>query len=99
MDELYAELRQCHALRSEMAHLCTNLQAYVMFEVLERAWNDFMRDLDSVSNLDSLIGATMGLFSYLFSQVVAQPRHVIPCAWSRPIGDQGSARKAESALI
>jgi hypothetical protein len=76
VDELYAELRQCHALRSEMAHLCTNLQAYVMFEVLERAWNDFMRDLDSVSNLDSLIGAT-DVCSFLAFPPLHPPVHTV----------------------
>jgi len=30
--------RQCLQLRSEMSHFVTNLQYYLMFEVMESAW-------------------------------------------------------------
>ena len=30
--------RRCLRLRSEMSHFCTNLQYYIMFEVMEGAW-------------------------------------------------------------
>lgn len=49
-------LQSCHALRNEMAHLCGQLQAYLMFEVLERAWVELTENLASVSHLDDLIG-------------------------------------------
>ena len=49
-------LQGCHALRNEMAHLCSRLQAYLMFEVLERAWLDLTHRLKSVGHLDDLIG-------------------------------------------
>ncbi len=49
-------LQSCHALRNEMAHLCGQLQAYLMFEVLEHAWVDLTSRLASVSHLDDLIG-------------------------------------------
>ena len=49
-------LQSCHALRNEMAHLCGQLQAYLMFEVLERAWVDLTDRLASVNHLDDLIG-------------------------------------------
>ena len=49
-------LQSCHALRNEMAHLCEQLQAYLMFEVLERAWVELTENLASVSHLDDLIG-------------------------------------------
>ena len=49
-------LQGCHALRNEMAHLCSRLQAYLMFEVLERAWLDLTHSLKSVGHLDDLIG-------------------------------------------
>ena len=49
-------LQGCHALRNEMAHLCSQLQAYLMFEVLERAWLDLTHSLKSVTHLDDLIG-------------------------------------------
>lgn len=52
-------LRTLHGLRNEMAHLCTNLQAYLMFEVLERAWTHFTARLAKASDLDSLIGTTL----------------------------------------
>ena len=49
-------LQSCHALRNEMAHLCGQLQAYLMFEVLERAWVELTERLASVTHLDDLIG-------------------------------------------
>lgn len=49
-------LQSCHALRNEMAHLCGQLQAYLMFEVLERAWVELTEKLASVTHLDDLIG-------------------------------------------
>lgn len=49
-------LQSCHALRNEMAHLCGQLQAYLMFEVLERAWVELTDRLASVTHLDDLIG-------------------------------------------
>jgi hypothetical protein len=37
-DHALAVARKCLRLRSEMSHFCTNLQYYIMFEVLEAAW-------------------------------------------------------------
>lgn len=54
---MWAELRRAHATRSEMAHLASNLQAYLMCEVLERAWAAFTARLAAVADLDGLIGA------------------------------------------
>ena len=54
---MWAELRRAHATRSEMAHLASNLQAYLMCEVLERAWAAFTARLAAVTDLDGLIGA------------------------------------------
>ena len=54
---MWAELRRAHAARSEMAHLASNLQAYLMCEVLERAWAAFTQRLAAVTDLDGLIGA------------------------------------------
>ena len=53
---LWKLLQSCHALRNEMAHLCGQLQAYLMFEVLERAWVELTQRLASVTHLDDLIG-------------------------------------------
>lgn len=45
VENVWLELRHCHCLRNEMAHFCTDLQTYIMFEVLETAWHIFMRQL------------------------------------------------------
>lgn len=45
VESVWLELRHCHCLRNEMAHFCTDLQTYIMFEVLETAWHIFMRQL------------------------------------------------------
>ncbi|CAL5229384.1 g12698 [Coccomyxa viridis] len=58
-------LQSCHALRNEMAHLCGQLQAYLMFEVLERAWVELTEKLASVTHLDDLIGAHEQYLDYI----------------------------------
>ncbi len=54
---LAAELRRCHTLRAEMAHFVTNLQYYIMFEVLEHSWQQFMEEMTLAKDLDGLIDA------------------------------------------
>ena len=49
VQSVWLELRHCHCLRNEMAHFCTDLQTYIMFEVLETAWDIFMAQLQVVS--------------------------------------------------
>jgi gamma-tubulin complex component 3 len=51
------ELRRCHTLRGEMHHFISNLQYYVMFEVLEGSWEVFRVEMDEAKDLDSLITA------------------------------------------
>ena len=50
-------LRRCHTLRAEMAHFVTNLQYYIMFEVLEHSWLEFTAAMASAQDLDGLIAA------------------------------------------
>ena len=50
-------LRRCHTLRAEMAHFVTNLQYYIMFEVLEHSWLEFTAAMGSAADLDGLIAA------------------------------------------
>jgi len=54
---LAAELRRCHTLRGEMHHFVSNLQYYVMFEVLEGSWDAFTRELNDADDLDALVQA------------------------------------------
>ena len=55
MERVWEDLRQCHRLRNEMAHLVTSCQAYIMFEVLEAAWTAFLQKLTTTQDLDGLI--------------------------------------------
>ena len=48
VQSVWLELRNCHCLRNEMSHFCTDLQTYIMFEVLETAWDIFMAQLQVV---------------------------------------------------
>jgi gamma-tubulin complex component 3 len=54
---LAAELRRCHMLRAEMAHFVTNLQYYIMFEVLEHSWVQFTEEMGAAQDLDGLISS------------------------------------------
>ena len=53
------ELRRCHALRNEMSHLVANLQSYLMYEVVEHAWDTFAARAEAATDLDGLIGVPM----------------------------------------
>lgn len=55
MERVWEDLRQCHRLRNEMAHLINSWQAYIMFEVVEAAWTAFMERLKTTQDLDGLI--------------------------------------------
>ena len=55
--DLGRELRRCHVLRNDMAHFCTTLQYYIMFEVLEDGWGHFVERMQAATNLDALVEA------------------------------------------
>ena len=50
-------LRKCQVLRNEMNHFVTNLQYYIMFEVLEVSWAYFSEEMDEAKDLDDLLSA------------------------------------------
>ncbi|BBM99355.1 gamma-tubulin complex component 3 [Marchantia polymorpha subsp. ruderalis] len=55
--ELTVVLRRCQTLRNEMNHFVTNLQYYIMFEVLEFSWANFLEEMEVAHDLDELIAA------------------------------------------
>lgn len=68
MERVWEDLRQCHRLRNEMAHLVTSCQAYIMFEVLEAAWTAFLQKLTTTQDLDGLIRESHFLCSSAISR-------------------------------
>eukprot|EP00026_Physarum_polycephalum_P001520 Phypoly_transcript_01522.p1 GENE.Phypoly_transcript_01522~~Phypoly_transcript_01522.p1 ORF type:complete len:898 (+),score=123.02 Phypoly_transcript_01522:59-2752(+) len=55
--ELQYELHKCNLIRNEMLHFISNLQYYIMFEVLESSWSGFMQRVKTAQDLDELIAA------------------------------------------
>ncbi|XP_024364423.1 gamma-tubulin complex component 3 isoform X2 [Physcomitrium patens] len=55
--QLTIVLRRCQTLRNEMNHFVTNLQYYIMFEVLEYSWSNFLEEMEEAHDLDELIAA------------------------------------------
>lgn len=49
--------RRCQVLWDEMNHFLTNLQSYIMFEVLEVTWAKFCNEMEAAKDLDDLIAA------------------------------------------
>ncbi|XP_031497208.1 gamma-tubulin complex component 3 isoform X2 [Nymphaea colorata] len=49
--------RKCQVLWGEMNNFVTNLQYYIMFEVLEESWSSFLKELDEARDLDALLAA------------------------------------------
>ncbi|CAA0812687.1 Gamma-tubulin complex component 3 [Striga hermonthica] len=55
--QLILTSRKCQVLWDEMNHFVSNLQYYIMFEVLEVSWSDLLRELEVAKDLDDLLGA------------------------------------------
>eukprot|EP01130_Rhizamoeba_saxonica_P016266 TRINITY_DN7486_c0_g1_i4.p1 TRINITY_DN7486_c0_g1~~TRINITY_DN7486_c0_g1_i4.p1 ORF type:complete len:655 (-),score=111.85 TRINITY_DN7486_c0_g1_i4:1776-3740(-) len=49
------ELRSNNYLRQKMAHFVNQLEYYMMFEVIEPAWGNFMHDLQNAETLDTVV--------------------------------------------
>ncbi|XP_044509407.1 gamma-tubulin complex component 3-like [Mangifera indica] len=54
---LLSTLRRCQVLWNEMNHFVTNLQYYIMFEVLEVSWSNFSIEMEAAKDLDDLLTA------------------------------------------
>lgn len=54
---LLSALRRCQVLWNEMNHFVTNLQYYIMFEVLEVSWSNFSDEMEVAKDLDDLLAA------------------------------------------
>ncbi|KAF8398528.1 hypothetical protein HHK36_017458 [Tetracentron sinense] len=55
--QLVTTLRRCQVLWDEMNHFLTNLQYYIMFEVLEVSWSNFLDEMEVAKDLDDLLAA------------------------------------------
>ncbi|KAG6743894.1 hypothetical protein POTOM_052597 [Populus tomentosa] len=54
---LLSTLRRCQVLWNQMNHFVTNLQYYIMFEVLEVSWSNFSNEMEVARDLDDLLAA------------------------------------------
>ncbi|KAI3868102.1 hypothetical protein MKX03_035318 [Papaver bracteatum] len=50
-------LRRCQVIWDEMNHFVSNLQYYIMFEVLEVSWSLFVEEMEAGEDLDDLLAA------------------------------------------
>ncbi|KAG0254944.1 Gamma-tubulin complex component 3 [Actinomortierella ambigua] len=58
IQELVPELHQCRIVCGEMIHFVSQLQYYILFEVLECSWDELVKSIESkTTDLDSLIEA------------------------------------------
>ncbi|XP_059463569.1 gamma-tubulin complex component 3 [Corylus avellana] len=55
--QLLSSLRRCQVLWDDMNHFVTNLQYYIMFEVLEVSWSNFSSEMEVAKDLDDLLAA------------------------------------------
>ncbi|KAI9122320.1 hypothetical protein K1719_007009 [Acacia pycnantha] len=55
--QLVSTLRRCQVLWVEMNHFVSNLQYYIMFEVLEVSWSNFLNEMEVAKDLDDLLAA------------------------------------------
>jgi gamma-tubulin complex component 3 len=50
-------VHKSHIIRNEMLHLVNNLEYYILFEVIESSWENFLQHVKSSQDLDQLIEA------------------------------------------
>ncbi|CAL5352041.1 unnamed protein product [Camellia sinensis] len=55
--QLLLTSRRCQVLWDDMNHFVTNLQYYIMFEVLEVSWSNFSNEMEVAKDLDDLLAA------------------------------------------
>ncbi|PIA53361.1 hypothetical protein AQUCO_00900144v1 [Aquilegia coerulea] len=55
--QFVSTLRRCQVLWVEMNHFVSNLQYYIMFEVLEVSWAHFVDEMEAAKDLDDLLAA------------------------------------------
>nr|KYP70625.1 Gamma-tubulin complex component 3 isogeny [Cajanus cajan] len=55
--QLVSTLRRCQVLWVEINHFISNLQYYIMFEVLEVSWSNFVSEMEVAEDLDDLLAA------------------------------------------
>ncbi|XP_061346388.1 gamma-tubulin complex component 3 [Gastrolobium bilobum] len=55
--QLVSTLRRCQVLWVAINHFISNLQYYIMFEVLEVSWSNFLSEMDVAKDLDDLLAA------------------------------------------
>ncbi|PON44479.1 Gamma-tubulin complex component protein [Parasponia andersonii] len=55
--QLLSTLRRCQVLWDEMNHFVSNLQYYIMFEVLEVSWSTLSNEMEVAKDLDDLLAA------------------------------------------
>ncbi|KAK4272606.1 hypothetical protein QN277_021137 [Acacia crassicarpa] len=55
--QLVSTLRRCQVLWVEMNHFVSNLQYYIMFEVLEVSWSNLLNEMEVAKDLDDLLAA------------------------------------------
>ncbi|KAL3701451.1 hypothetical protein R1sor_019473 [Riccia sorocarpa] len=77
--ELTVVLRRCQTLRNEMNHFVTNLQYYIMFEVLEFSWANFLAEMEVAHDLDELIAAHEKYLSSIVEKALLGERSQLLC--------------------
>ncbi|GFY99834.1 spindle pole body component 98 [Actinidia rufa] len=55
--QLLLTSRRCQVLWDEMNHFVSNLQYYIMFEVLEVSWSTFVNEMEAAKDFDDLLAA------------------------------------------
>jgi gamma-tubulin complex component 3 len=55
--EIVPLMQQVHLLRHQMTHFISNIQYYIMFEVLETAWQQLETTIRNAKSLDEIVSA------------------------------------------
>eukprot|EP01147_Barroeca_monosierra_P010880 gene10880-2955_t len=86
--EIQPVLRNLHLLGSEMGHFVKQIQHYLLFEVLETQWKQFIEDAEKAPDLNAIIGAHDKFIGSIQTQMFLTPNAQEKLSQLRSIFDQ-----------
>ncbi|KAJ1973953.1 Microtubule-nucleating Tub4p (gamma-tubulin) complex component [Dimargaris verticillata] len=75
LSSLRREIHHCHGVTGEMIHFVNQLQYFILYEIIEKAWTQFMHRIDKgITDLDILVSAHQH-FLLSISSILVSSKH------------------------
>ncbi|KAJ1971653.1 Microtubule-nucleating Tub4p (gamma-tubulin) complex component [Dimargaris xerosporica] len=78
LSSLRREIHHCHGVTGEMIHFVNQLQYFILYEIIEKAWTQFMHRIDKgITDLDILVSAHQHFLLSISSILVSSKQDYI----------------------